>query len=270
MDAITRAKLCEDLAAEGEDLLSQIDGLHEADWCSSTPAEGWSIADHVRHLARFNERASEALVDPSSFRAGSDAALAISSDVAEFELANDRVRPPEELREWFAMSQDELLVSLDEADWSVRVPWYGPAMSVASCATARLMEIWAHGQDIADALRRHRTPTDRLLHIARLGVRTRSYSYSNRGLVPPDIGIHVELAGPNGDVYVLDGIGEENISGPLVDFCLVVTRRRHLMDTKLRCQGDTASEWMSIAQAYAGGAGPGRESTLAYSPRSNS
>lgn len=262
MDAIARMKLCKDLAAEGQDLLSQIDGLHEADWWSSTPAEGWSIADQVCHLARFNERASEALIDPPSFRAERDAALAISSDVAELELANDRVRRPKELRDWFAMSLDALLLSLGKADWSVRVPWYGPAMSVASCATARLMEIWAHGQDVADALHQQRTPTDRLLHIARLGVRTRSYSYSNRGLVPPDIGIRVELAGPSGDIFILDDIGEESINGPLVDFCLVVTRRRHLLDTKLRCQGDNAGEWMGIAQAFAGGAGTGRAPTF--------
>jgi uncharacterized protein (TIGR03084 family) len=268
MDAKVRTKLCEDLAAEGEALLGLIDGLHASDWWSATPAAGWSVADQVRHLARFNERASEALVDPSSFRAGCVAALAISADVAELELAGDRVRQPEELRDWFAMSHAKLLISLEEADWSVRVPWYGPAMSVASCATARLMEIWAHGQDIADALGQPRTPTDRLVHVARLGIRTRSYSYSNRGLVPPDIEIRVALTGPTGDTYVLDDAGEECVSGLLVDFCLVVTRRRHLLDTGLRCQGDAALEWMNIAQAFAGGAGSGRAPTPAYVQRS--
>ena len=33
-----------------------------------------------------------------------------------------------------------------------RVPWFGTAMSPPSMATARLMETWAHGQDVADAL----------------------------------------------------------------------------------------------------------------------
>ena len=31
-------------------------------------------------------------------------------------------------------------------------PWYGPSMSARSFVTARLMETWAHGMDVADAL----------------------------------------------------------------------------------------------------------------------
>ena len=47
-------------------------------------------------------------------------------------------------------------------------------MSLMSFGTARLMETWAHGQDIADALGVRRTPTDRLRHIAYIGVNART------------------------------------------------------------------------------------------------
>ena len=61
-------------------------------------------------------------------------------------------------------------------------PWFGPPMSAASMATARLMETWAHGQDVADALGVDRQPTDRLRHVAHIGVRARDYAYHVNGL----------------------------------------------------------------------------------------
>ena len=33
-----------------------------------------------------------------------------------------------------------------------KLPWFGPPMSAASMASARLMETWAHGADVADTL----------------------------------------------------------------------------------------------------------------------
>ena len=42
-------------------------------------------------------------------------------------------------------------------------------MGAKSFLTARLMEAWAHGQDICDTVGVEREPTDRLRHIAQLG-----------------------------------------------------------------------------------------------------
>ena len=66
-------------------------------------------------------------------------------------------------------------------------------------ATARLMETWAHGQDVADALGVPRAPTDRLRHVAHIGVRTRDFAYLVRDRTPPAEPFRVELAGPSGD-----------------------------------------------------------------------
>ena len=48
------------------------------------------------------------------------------------------------------------------------------------------------------------------------------------------------------------------VRGPAEDFCLVVTQRRNVKDTGLAVTGPVATEWMTVAQAYAGAPGPGR------------
>ena len=59
-------------------------------------------------------------------------------------------------------------------------------MSARSFLTARLMETWAHGQDVVDALGADRPPTDRLRHVAHIGVGARAFSYVANGVTMPD------------------------------------------------------------------------------------
>jgi len=133
-------------------------------------------------------------------------------------------------------------------------------MGVLSFASARLMETWAHGQDVADALDARRVPTSRLRHIAHLGVRTRSFSYAVRDLAMPPMPVRVSLTGPAGERWVWEDSDDvpDSVQGSALDFCLVVTQRRNLADTALVVEGESAAEWMSIAQAFAGPPGPGR------------
>ena len=132
-------------------------------------------------------------------------------------------------------------------------------MSAASSLTARLMETWAHGQDIADALGTRREPTDRLRHVAHLGVAARPVSFAANGRARPGQPVRVELISPGRDMW-LWGPPEapDRVTGSALDFCLAVTRRRHLDDTSLLISGPVATEWMAIAQAFAGPPGPGR------------
>lgn len=141
----------------------------------------------------------------------------------------------------------------------VRIPWFGPDMSVASALTARIMETWAHGQDVADALGATRTPAARLRHVVFLGFQSFPNSYRSRGLEVPAAAVRVELEGVGGEPWLFGPEGAADVvRGPASDFCLVVTQRRHLDDTKLVCVGPVASEWMGIAQAFAGPPGSGR------------
>ena len=121
------------------------------------------------------------------------------------------------------------------------------------------METWAHGQDIVDALGVERAATGRLRHVADLGIRAMPYSYTVNDLSPPAEAIRVELAGPDGGQWSWGPADAVNrVSGDAVDFCLVVTQRRHFEDTGLMVTGPVAREWIPIAQAFAGPAGPGR------------
>ena len=134
-------------------------------------------------------------------------------------------------------------------------------MSAKSFVTARLMECWAHGTDVVDAVGGRRPPTRRLAHIARLGFITRGWSYINRGEPVPEGEVRVELDGPDGDRWVFgpeDAVA--SVDGDAEQFCLVVTQRRNLDDTALIVDGSLADDWLQKAQAFAGPAtdGPGK------------
>ena len=82
-----------------------------------------------------------------------------------------------------------------------KVLWYGTAMSPASMATARIMETWAHGLDVADALGVHREPTARLRNIAHLGHRTLGFSFLAHGRELPTQPVRLELTAPDGTLW---------------------------------------------------------------------
>jgi uncharacterized protein (TIGR03084 family) len=160
---------------------------------------------------------------------------------------------------WWRDARRRLLAAAAACDPKERVPWFGPPMSVRTCVTARLMETWSHGLDIHDAAGRRPVDTDRLRHVAHLGYVTREFAYRNRGLEPPGTPLYVELTAPSGAVWAWGPAGAtDRITGPAGDFCRVVTQRLHPADTALRAEGDRASEFLRVAQAFAGPPGPGR------------
>jgi uncharacterized protein (TIGR03084 family) len=126
-------------------------------------------------------------------------------------------------------------------------------------ATARLMETWAHGLDIADALGTQVPPSARIKSIAHLGVRTRDFAFAVHGLTPPAEPFRVELTAPDGSLWTW-GPEEaaQRVSGSALDFCYLVTQRRSLAKLDVAGHGDDAQQWLTIAQAFAGPPGPGR------------
>lgn len=253
----TLGEVVTDLAAEYAELDGIVSAVDDAGWELPTPAAGWTVGDQVGHLAFSDARAREALADPGGFEAsrGDDVDRAISRSVeSSRSLRRDAV-----LTRW-RDERSAVLALLASADPARRVPWYGPPMGVVSFATARLMETWAHGQDVADALGVTRVPTARLRHIAHLGVRARPFSYLVRGIAAPSAPVSVSLTGPWGESWTWDTEGGpvDQVHGPALDFCLVVTQRRHVADTDLEVKGPRAREWLVIAQAFAGPPGPGR------------
>jgi uncharacterized protein (TIGR03084 family) len=257
-------RLVEDLTAETRDLDALLADLTVADWDRPTPAAGWAIRDQVSHLAFFDEAATLAIVDADRFRAEAEALTALGPRFPDLLAERYRTMPAAELTSWFHRARADLLARFAAADPKARVPWYGPDMSTLSSATARLMETWAHGQDIADALGAEREPTARLRHVAHLGMRTFAFSYQLHRRPVPAEPVHVELTAPDGERWTWGPPdARDQVRGPAQDFCLVVTQRRNVADTALTTTGPVAREWLSIAQAFAGAPGPGRPPTSA-------
>ena len=266
----TLSALVGELDAEYHDLRTVVAALPADDpaWDTPTPAEGWAVRDQISHLAFFDDAARRAVLEPDRFAAEAAALMVVGGDPMEVHLAPGRALDGEGLLSWWDGSHRGMIASFAHLDPATRVPWFGPPMGARSFVSARLMETWAHGQDVAEALGRQLLPTDRLRHVAHLGVRARPFSYLVHGREVPPGRIGVELAAPSGEQWRWE-VGEEvegpiadtnvaTIEGPALDFCLVVTQRRNLVDTALVVHGDLALDWLSVAQAFAGPPGPGR------------
>ena len=251
-----------DLKSEGDRLSAVVSGLDDTaapGWRTPTPAEGWDVATQVAHLTWTDEVAVLAATDKEAWEAVVLRALEDPQgyvDVAAAEVA--RLTPQALLARWGA-AREALSTALREYAEGERMPWFGPPMSPTSMATARFMETWAHGLDVYAALGIDPEITDRIRHVAHLGVRTRDFSFATRGLDAPGEEFRVELTAPSGDTWSWGPEdAAQSVRGPAYDFCLLVTQRVHRADTALTADGADADRWLEIAQCFAGPPGEGR------------
>ena len=265
MSDLVRA-LTADLDAESDQLRQTVQDLGEDGWTRSTPAEGWTVATQVAHLLWTDE---VAVLAANSRRTDTDkkawddvvvAAMADPSgfvDAGAFTLAE---LPREEVLARWSVARQELRKALLGYPVGEKMPWFGPPMSPASMATARFMETWAHARDVYDAAGHRPRPTDRIRHVAHLGVRTRDFAYSVHSEEPPSEEFLVQLTAPSGETWLWGPVdAEQTVTGSAYDFCLLVTQRVHRDDTDLVATGADAEHWLSIAQAFAGPPGGGRQ-----------
>lgn len=249
-------EILDDLIGEQAALDTIVGALTPDQWTLATPSPRWSVADQIGHLAYFDTTAALAIDDAEAFDTHRAELIAKFTDDLSVDQATlgafRQLTPREQLDAW-RRHRDELAAAGRTLSNATRVEWYGPSMGAKSFLTARLMEVWAHGQDICDTVGMDRPATDRIRHIAQLGVITRGWSYMVRDEQPPDGEVRVELAAPEGDLWAWgpdDAMA--SVSGPAEDFCLVVTQRRHVDDTRLMLEGDLARDWLTKAQAFAG------------------
>ncbi|KUI39315.1 wyosine base formation domain-containing protein [Mycobacterium sp. IS-1590] len=253
------APMVADLRAESDELDALVSDLPAEGWAEPTPAEGWTIAHQIAHLLWTDRVALTAVTDEAAFadlleEAGKNPTGFV--DAGAEELA--AMSPPDLLADWRA-TRSRLHDALLTVAEGRKLPWFGPPMSAASMATARLMETWAHGLDVADALGVRREPTARLRSIAHIGVRTRDFAFVINGLEPPAEPFYVELRAPDGSTW---SWGPEDaaqrVSGSAEDFCMLVTQRRSRSELDVRADGPDAEQWLGVAQAFAGPPGSGR------------
>lgn len=250
--------LLADLRAEQESVDAVLAQVGEAAWQTDTPAAGWKVQDQVAHLAYFDGAVTEAISDPDAFTAKLPA-RAEDTDYVNTVAKPLVALPSSELWERWKSGREPMYAAMRDADPTARYPWYGPPMSVASACTARIMETWAHGQDIADGLGVVREPSDRVAHVVFIGYRARPFAYANRGMELPGGDIRLELTLPSGAPLVMGESQTDVIRGSALDMALLVTQRRHRDDTSLTAEGTLAEEFLDVAQAFAGPPGGGRE-----------
>jgi uncharacterized protein (TIGR03084 family) len=252
-------QICADLADEHLALDRIVGALSDDQWDLATPADGWSVRDSISHLWFFDQRAHLALTDPDGF-ALDKAELMASGRGTDPSVDRGREISAVELLSSWRADAAHLLDVARRVDPSTRVPWYGPSMGARSFITARLMESWAHGQDIVDAVGAERADTHRLRHVAHIGVSARPFSYLVRGREVPDGSVHVALTPPGGGEPWTwnDPSSPHRVTGSAIDFCLLVTQRRNVADAHLAAEGELATDWLAIAQAFAGAPGAGR------------
>ena len=251
--------LLQDLLDEQQSLDEIVAGLDDHDWDLPTPSPCWSVGDQIGHLCYFDGTAALAIGNPEAFateaRRLMEASLVSETSGDDFTLGEFReLSCPQRLERWRGNRQ-RLAAAVGTLGERDRVVWYGPSMGAKSFVTARLMEAWAHGQDVCDTVGARRDSTHRLRHVAQLGYITRGWAYVNRGLSVPDGDVRVELTALSGDLWTwgdVDAAGDDVVKGAALDFCLVVTQRRHVADTALEVTGEHAVDWMAKAQAFAG------------------
>lgn len=261
MNAVLEQVLA-DLTAEGDALEALVAPLDEAGWRTPVPAEGWDIATTIVHLAWTDEAAVAAGTDKEAWdalvlRGFEDPAGFVDAEA----FAGAKASAEEILARWRA-GRPALATMLREYPEGQKLPWFGPPMSPTSMATARYMETWAHALDVYDALGVTYEPTDRIKHVAHLGVRTRNFSFGVHELAPPAEEFRVELTAPSGELWTYGPEdAAQRLTGSAYDFCLLVTQRRHRDDLDLAATGADVDTWLGIAQAFAGPSGKGREAT---------
>ena len=246
-----------DLLAEAKDLDAILDTLSEEDWNRETTFMEWTPWDVVAHLHFFDLMSLAALEGDETFARERDAFVkVVMGGATNKEIARERFSGigPSALRAQWLESCNEMSPQLGESDPKRRLPWFGPDMGVRMFTTARYMEAWAHGQEIYDLLGVERRYNDRIKNICEIGMKTFGWTFVNRKLNIPGPAPHVRLIAPSGEVWDWNEVSDdERITGAASDFCHVVTQGRNVAETKLEGGGVVATQWMSIAQCFAGG-----------------
>ena len=247
-----------DFRAEADELHAFLTTLEEHDWSRPTTFQRWTPWDVVAHLHLYDQVSLASLAGGDAFADERNKLVGrIAKGTTNADLARERfgsLGARDLLARWIEGARD-LSPPRAASDPKRRLPWVGPDMGVRMFTTARLMETWAHGQEVYDLVRVERRPTDRLRHIAEIGVRTYAWTFVNRKLEVPGPAPYVRLVAPSGAIWEWNEPSDTNrVAGSALEFCQTVTQVRNFLDTKLEVTGDIAMRWMAIAQCFAGGA----------------
>ncbi len=244
-----------DFREESDSLFNLLENTDEARFDEKTQFKDWTANEVLHHLHFWNYAANLSLIDEPAFvdLLGKVMSGVSSGGMRPFEAEWCKNEKGHALLNTWRSFYTEMSDRFKEADPKKRLKWAGPDMSVRSSITARLMETWAHGQEVFDHLGAERQEADRIKNVAVIGMNTFGWTFVNRKMeVPTDIP-YVRLTAPSGEIWEWNEPSDTNkVEGDAVDFCRVVTQVRNIKDTSLNVVGDVATQWMSIAQCFAG------------------
>ena len=247
-----------DFRDECNAVYSILENLKKQDYEMPTQFKGWTFNNVIGHLHVWNYAADISLKDGDEWKNFANSAmqaLGSGSSMNEFEQTITKgIKGPELLSMWKEYYTD-MTERFAVADPKKRVKWMGPDMSVRSSISARHMETWAHAQELYDSLGLDRINEDRIKNIVIIGNNTFKWCFTVHKKTLPSIKPYLKLISPSGAIWEYNETSEEHkIEGLAEEFCQVVTQVRNIKDVKLKMTGSIASEWMSIAQCFAGGA----------------
>ncbi len=243
----------EDFRVESQALYELLQAAKPATYAEPTLFKSWTINTVLEHLCFWNEMASLQVTDEAELIARMTAIAKHSGGMRGFEHDYFAGLSGPALRDKWHAQMEATAQIYANADPKQRLKWAGPDMSARSSITARLMETWAHGQEVYDHLGQVRENKDRIRNIVILGVNTYGWTYKTRKEIPPGPMPHLRLTAPSGMLWTY---GEESttelIEGSAEGFCQTVTQTRNVADTDLKLTGPIANDWMSKAQCFAG------------------
>ena len=246
-----------DFKAECDQIHALLKDQDETIFDKVTLFKDWTIGDVIRHLHLWNIAADLSLNDPTAFAdfiGHTMSQMGAGLSHIQFQTAYFEGQSSAKVFATWASYYPDMADRFHTANPDTRVKWAGPDMSVRSSIIARQMEHWAHAQAVFDVLGEDRVNANRVKNVAHIGVTTFSWSFRVRGKTPPAPKPFVKLTAPSGEVWTWNEEQSDNrIEGSAVEFSQVVTQCRNVGDTGLILSGDTAAEWMTHAQCFAGG-----------------
>jgi uncharacterized protein (TIGR03084 family) len=237
------------LAALHASLARLLHGLTAEQWDAATPAEGWTVRDQVAHLADTDEVARDTIVDgPRTFKNAVSGHPDAESFTAEG-CRRGRGLTTDELLRWWTSAAKGCREAL--AGSNARVAW-GLGMSTLDFTRARIMEHWAHGLDISEAVAGPETIAPVLPQVARLSAATVPYALARAGIRrPAGHTLRFVLTARDESLELGDPDATDLVTGPIDAWCRLAVRRPRPGDrSSLSATGPLADLALTHARAY--------------------
>ena len=167
------------------------------------------------------------------------------------QVARGRKKSWQDVYSWWTRSCTRLHDLLGSLEPAGRYQWGPNMIAPASLCSARIMETWAHSLDVHDTAGVPYADTDRIRHVAFLGLRAMPNAFMLAGLDAPGP-IRAELKSPSGEVWKLGPDQAPTvIRGTASDFARVVARRdRDGSASRLQGEGPDAANAIEHGRAF--------------------